>query len=78
MLITLAYWSIRFIHNSLALPQKIKKLSGASEDFPSNDISADCELINKKIEIYDTTGAVGAARAALINGNDFGAFKDFL
>ena len=41
----------------------------------SNTIST---LINQKIEIYDTTGAVGAARAALINGNDFGAFKDFL
>ena len=41
----------------------------------SNTIST---LINQKIEIYDTTGAVGAARAALINDNDFGAFKDFL
>ena len=26
------------------------KLSGTSGDFPSNDISADCEIINKKIE----------------------------
>ncbi len=26
------------------------KLSAASKNFPSNDISADCELINKKIE----------------------------
>ena len=41
----------------------------------SNTISA---LINHDIEIYNTTGSVGAARASGLSNGDFNKFSDFL
>jgi xylulokinase len=43
--------------------------------FFSNTISA---LINHDIEIYNTTGSVGAARASGLINDDFDKFSDFL
>jgi len=41
----------------------------------SNTITS---LINKEIEIYNTTGAIGAARACVITDKGFDAFSEFM
>ena len=41
----------------------------------SNTIAS---LINKEIEIYNTTGAIGAARACIITEKGFDAFSEFI
>ncbi len=44
-------------------------------DIFSNTIAA---LIQKEIEIYDTTGAIGAARACILKDGDYEKFSDFV